>query len=301
MRDLNRWLAKYETIRPSGKPPYTTLGIAIDYRVRYYFCITPAQELVAWDGALRGTNGEPPISIGPKQAPIPAREPVDPLDWTLVQDFFSSLEEKLTLLSPNERVLDQCEEEELNRYCFVLALFEVIFRAGMHSTSPLFSNGPIATVDELLAIPEPDWVDDMCKMSRLFKERSGDLLLGKVILNPTFDGSGGVGGADADLIVDGCLIDMKAIVKPSMGRQKLYQLLGYVLLDYSDQYRLKSAGFYFLRQGVIAKWPLNDLLGLLSEGKALPLEELRERFRQLVKEELWKRFDQLVKAEGNPI
>ena len=109
------------------------------------------------------------------------------------------------------------------------------------------------------------------------------------------------GARTQDLIVDGCLIEMKAMVEPRMERQKLYQLLGYVLLDYSDQYRLKSAGFYFLRQGVMARWPLNDLLELLSKGKAPPLEELRERFKQLVKEELRKRPKRLVKAEGNPI
>ena len=187
-------------------------------------------------------------------------------------------------LRPNERLLDQCEEEELNRYCFVLALFEEVYRSGLRSTSPLISNGPITTVDELLAIPEPDWLDDMCKMSQLFKERSGDLLLGRAILNPTFDGSGDIGGADADLIVDDCLIEMKATVNPStsMGRQKLYQLLGYVLLDFSDRYLIRSAGFYFVRQGVMARWPLTDLLETLSGGKAPPLKEVREQFKLLV-------------------
>ncbi len=144
-------------------------------------------------------------------------------------------------------------------------------------------------MDELLAIPEPDWVDDMCKMSRLFKERSGDLLLGRAILNPTFDGSGDIGGADADLIVDDCLIEMKATVNHRMGRREIYQLLGYVLLDYSDRYLLNSAGFYFVRQGVMARWPLTDLLETLSEGKAPPLREVRQQFKLL------------VEAEGNPI
>ena len=236
-----------------------------------------------------GTFGESQLDIDPKQAEIPVREPLHALYAELVQDFFLSLGEKLALLSPNERLLDRCEEEELNRYCFVLALFEEIARSGLHITSPLFSNGPITTVDELLAIPEPDWVDDMCKMSRLFKERSSDLLSGRAILNPTFDGSGDVGGADADLIVDDCLIEMKATVNPSMERPKLYQLLGYVLLDFSDRYLIRSAGFYFVRQGVMARWPLTDLLETLSGGKEPPLKEVREQFKLL------------VEAEGIPI
>ena len=286
-------LAKEETIRPDRRLPYTTLGIAIDYRIRYYFCITPAEKLVAWRGAdLMVTFGpEALLNSSPEQPPIPVMRPLETSFAKLVQDFFFSLEEKLASLSPNERLLDRCEEEELNRYCFVLALFEEVSRSGLHRTSPLISNGPITTVDELLAIPEPDWVDDMGKMSWLFKERSGDLLSGRAILNPRFDGSRAIGGADADLIVDDCLIEMKATVNPStsMERPKLYQLLGYVLLDYSDRYLLNSAGFYFVRQGVMARWLLTDLLETLSGGKAPPLKEVREQFKLL------------VEAEGNPI
>ncbi len=137
-KDLNRMLAKEETIRPDRRLPYPTLGIAIDYRIRYYFCITPAEKLVAWHGADKMVNfGELLLDIGPKQASIPVGEPLHTLDATLVQDFFFSLEEKLALLSPNERLLDRCEEEELNRYCFVLALFEEVHRSGLHITSPL--------------------------------------------------------------------------------------------------------------------------------------------------------------------
>ena len=129
IRDLNRRLAKEETIRPDRRPPYTTLGIAIDYRIRYYFCITPAEKLVAWHGAdLMVTFGPEALLNGSfEQAPIPVGEAAaHPRLQNLFRTSSLVLRKSLPSLSLNERLLDRCEEEELNRYCFVLALFEEV-------------------------------------------------------------------------------------------------------------------------------------------------------------------------------
>src|SRR2546423_1741630 len=39
------------TIRPSAPIRYGTVGMALDFRLRYYFAVTPVNELVAYDGA----------------------------------------------------------------------------------------------------------------------------------------------------------------------------------------------------------------------------------------------------------
>jgi hypothetical protein len=102
-----------------------------------------------------------------------------------------------------------------------------------------------------------------------------------VVLNPAFDGSKDVGGPDGDFILNDCLIDIKATINPGVTNIMLYQLLGYVLLDYSNQYQINNVGVYPARQGVVLQCPLQDLLNQLANGVVAPLQELREQFQQV--------------------
>ncbi len=85
------------------------------------------------------------------------------------------------------------------------------------------------------------------------------------MLNPTFgDGSVLVGGADADLIVDDTLIDIKTVQKLSVTRDHLNQLIGYYLLSIVDrnglggEFRLKNVAIYFARYGYLWSFPLSN-------------------------------------------
>ena len=69
------------------------------------------------------------------------------------------------------------------------------------------------------------------------------------IYGPTFEGSAFIGGADADLIADGCLWDIKTGVRFN-ATADIRQSLAYALLDYTDAYRLDSIGIYMARYGV---------------------------------------------------
>ncbi|TJZ94450.1 hypothetical protein [Actinacidiphila oryziradicis] len=52
---------------------------------------------------------------------------------------------------------------------------------------------------------------------------------------------------------------------PSRGtRAAPWQLLGYLLLDTSDRYRLDTLGLYLTRSGTLATWPLDEYLALLG-------------------------------------
>ena len=78
---------------------------------------------------------------------------------------------------------------------------------------------------------------------------------------PSFDGSAYVRGADADLIVDGCLYDVKTTMKQREGLPRnLRQLLGYELLDWHGALGLERAGFYFSRLGAWLSWELEELV-----------------------------------------
>ncbi|WP_143044229.1 hypothetical protein [Nonomuraea jiangxiensis] len=66
----------------------------------------------------------------------------------------------------------------------------------------------------------------------------------------TFDGSSDI-PADADLIAAGTLIDVKSIRRVhDFPLPTVYQLLGYVLMEYSDRYRIDAVGVYLSRAGV---------------------------------------------------
>ena len=93
-----------------------------------------------------------------------------------------------------------------------------------------------------------------------------------------FDGSRFVGGADADIILDGCLWDVKTTERPRRGFPlALRQLIGYALLDWNDTYGLEGVGLYFARQGVWLRWNLRDLVRQTATSGA-SLSKLREEF-----------------------
>ena len=89
----------------------------------------------------------------------------------------------------------------------------------------------------------------MRKLSWKFYDDYNYLIALPHTLNPTFEGSRDVGGADADLVVNGTLIDIKTTVRPEIKPDWIRQLLGYVLLDYSVRHQIKAIGLYMARQG----------------------------------------------------
>lgn len=82
---------------------------------------------------------------------------------------------------------------------------------------------------------------DVCTLSRCAVEDhlsirdATDLHIG-----PTFAQSGPLGGADADLIYDGTLLDLKSTSTARvLGRIELWQLLGYLFADTDDAYCIR--------------------------------------------------------------
>ena len=97
-------------------------------------------------------------------------------------------------------------------------------------------------------------------------------------IDPTFTLSGAVGGADADVIADGVLIDFKSAKGRSLvGAKEIYQLIGYALLDSDDQYKITGAGIHALRWRTRWTVALGDLLARLS-GVQRNLDDWRVMF-----------------------
>lgn len=92
-------------------------------------------------------------------------------------------------------------------------------------------------------------------------------------------------GADADLIWDSCLIDIKTSSRSALDLGWLRQLLGYALLDWEDAYRIDSVGIYLSRHAHLASWPLPFLIERVGlpggPGFAALRSEFREQFQDL--------------------
>ena len=138
------------------------------------------------------------------------------------------------------------------------------------------------TWDEYVASVDEEVAGEVAALFRVTKEH---LPVDGVICGPEFAGSHAVGGADADLIVGSCLYDVKTSVDPRKRLPShLRQLIGYVLLDWDDEYALQQAGFYFSRQATFVSWPLSKLLSGCTGSATATLPNLRNHFCSLAKE-----------------
>jgi hypothetical protein len=282
-------------ILPLGEISPTTTGMAFDYRMRYYLGATPPREFVAWRGVSRVLDrllqrddpGHPALwrhAYVHEETGVSFPEPPEPDDPDVAESgivrFFDVLDEMVRQVSPVGRRLPLAAEVELGRGCFVLAMLEQARRVGLYPTSPLATLRWDCSVDQVLALVPVAWTDDLTNMSWAFHDAFRDRLRRPAILNPTFDGSAAVGGADADLIWGGCLIDIKATTRPALDLGWLRQLLGYVVLDWDDEYRIDSAGIYLARHAHLLCWPTGSLLERVGAPGGPGLPELRADFRR---------------------
>lgn len=243
---------------PGQAVPFGTLGTTFDYRLRFEFEVGE-RAYVAQSG-LRALVG-----MG-----VLTRETVDEL-W-------QQLDELLCRAQPWARVLEVEDEALLGRLCVAMAWGEQLVRCGM---VPSVLDAPPKNLPQLLALVPAFWLDDIAGLVRLWRKGSRDALPPSAVLNPTFDGSAWIGGADADLIVDGCLLEIKTSTKTSWSSEWIRQLLGYVLLDLSNQHHIEGVGLYLARQGLLLRWPLPELLPELA-GKPVDLAEWRGDFAGVV-------------------
>ena len=245
--------------------PYREVGTALDYRIRFMFQAVPVETLVAHHGAQR--LGELFDTDSPPKA-------------------FDALSDKVTKALRNEPPLRGTVdfEEDLATYCYALALYEQCFRGLVDKSWPLARLGKKASLDKVLAMVPEEAKRDLVSLAELFSATQGSMLRAKHFLpNPTFDHSLELGGADADWIVDHCLVDMKTTIQPTIERIALWQLIGYALSDASDWYGIERVGLYFSRHGYLVSWGLEELLSLLA-GKATKVGAVRKEWSKLMRQ-----------------
>jgi hypothetical protein len=166
-------------------------------------------------------------------------------------------------------------EDRLIRCCYCAVWFEEVFRGGRLSPGTPVGQADVPGDLAPLLVQVPDYavadVRDVVGLSEVglasVREHNGP---DGIVVGPTFDGSHDVGGADADWIAGHTLVDVKSTIRPlNLDTRTIHQLLGYLLLDYSDVYRIEAVGLYLSRVGHLVTWPVEEFLALTGATESL--------------------------------
>jgi UvrD/REP helicase N-terminal domain/UvrD-like helicase C-terminal domain len=255
--------------KDTWRPAWPALGHAIDYRLRLSLGCPlgdPVQlgiEVVASDEPLPGApNGRTRTALA-----ATGHHLLDVVDRFLAGTL-------------------ALEDRWLTRLCFVASCYEDVYRTGEVAPNSMLRDASPRTDLRTLVKTVPAYVvADIAAQLELarpvftpFRALPPPL----IACGPTFAGSTDIGGADADFIVDGLLLDCKATTTPTrLGSTEIGQLAGYLLLDYDDRYRITQVGLYLSRQGTAIAWQVPEFLGLL--GTEVPLPQLRGRLREYLR------------------
>lgn len=166
--------------------------------------------------------------------------------------------------------------DDLTRLCHVAGYFEAVYRNGAfpRRRNLLAQANAATTLDDLTTAVPAYVLEDIAEQMQLADEPFAPLRqlpAAKRVSGPVFAGSCDLGGADADFITGGLLIDCKATTRPhQIGTAQVQQLAGYLLLDYDDAYRIDRVGFYLSRQGGLITWTVPEFLQALGARERLP-------------------------------
>lgn len=122
-------------------------------------------------------------------------------------------------------------------------------------------------IDENIGTVDNEDVKDLRKLfsivdSKPFKAKS------LCILNPTFgDASSLVGGADADILIDNTLIEIKTVKNWKLQRYHFNQIIGYYILSRiggingaPSKHKIDTLGIYYSRYGELYTFPVKALI-----------------------------------------
>lgn len=261
-----------------------TVGTAIDQRLRLAFtCAAPVDAATMAGIALCGPAANSPRGRTWQGLAEVGHQLAEQIETTIAG---LALDDRRT---PMLRADD--DEERLARMLLAAAWYALNYR------NPFaFPDTPLGTtafaapgelsLQRLLTVPHRHLIDDV--LAQLHAAENGSLQQLRATTEPsrcrpgpTFDGSAYV-SADADLIADGILIDVKSTRNVyAFDLVTIHQLLGYTLMDFGDHYGIDAVGVYLTRAGVLITWPIEDYLALLG-ARRRDLAELRALFSRLL-------------------
>ena len=276
----NKTLRGLDTISPPAGISPATAGTAIDLRIRYHLGGSPVASLEAVRGAGLCTS----LSLHQDElVSVDSRPDLRPImEDGLVVRFFNDLRDFVAETMPRHRLLDDPQEERLNRFCIVLAMLDGLYKGAVfgHLQPGTFKPFEQArSTQDILSTANSAMVKDVTLLSRAFAQTFQVHSTDSVVVGPGFTGSDVVNGCEADLIADGTLIDLKTTAQPKIAGPWLRQLLCYYLMDLGDSYAIERLGIYLTRQRKLVDWDVAALIKTLTGNPKTEPRELRTGFR----------------------
>ena len=279
-RAINKRLVCYadiESAKHANFYLYTLIGTAIDYRIRAFFAPAPHLGGTVHGGLVMIKGAD---FAGGEGLEFPNKLTLfKKKGQRLVEDFNSASEKLLSELGPTNRRLAPAEEDRLCRFCLLLARLDHARRNW--DTSYFAEDMRIGDfdIDVHISAADPTLVADLVALAgQAFEQRRSDIFANFSVVHHgcALAGSADVGGADLDLVVDGRLIEIKTTIKPKITTDNLRQIVGYLLLDYEDEFEIRSACIYLVRQGHLEPFQVQG--DLIPSDKSLSV--LRVAFRE---------------------
>jgi hypothetical protein len=198
---------------------YSTVGTAFDYVVRLFTFQLNSKWLTPWNDfpivALNGVNGNQKR-----------------------RDFIFDFEQKLASLSKNPKDIINLLPD-----CITLAKLDSVFRSGRD-----FPDSDIFSIHD----------DDIKDLTNLFNLLDAKYFISnkKPLLNPTIGKSSqDIGGADVDLVINTCLIDIKTTKYLEFTKEQFRQLMGYYILNLREKSKplgiIEDLAIYYSRYGLL--------------------------------------------------
>lgn len=244
-------LVQKELLAPAQSARYALVGTAFDYLLRFYLqCLNPQTIRRRWvaEAGLRKlachTVQEASYDIYSGALSLPRDDGSLDMARRIFDQAWIAHERYLATGLLTDDVL---------KGAIYLAQLDTIFRCGyIDPNLGIAYRADIRDLRRLIDIVNPD--DFLARETCL--------------LNPTFgDASRLVGGADADLFIDGTLIDIKTVKHCRLEQSYFNQLIGYFVLHelsgigkISPKPPISRLAIYFARHAHLAVWPVDELI-----------------------------------------
>lgn len=269
-------------VPPTTGTDHALVGTAIGYVIAALSKRDALDDCVAWAGFehyLRVEGMQAMAKSRPRKVLIGLR------DQTFAE--IRDLEPWKGSLSKSKLLL-LCER------CLILSRFEQLFRTQRNATAFFY------ILENHMWDPIAEFEGDLTSLSHgMASEPTHEDLFGlaqssskdckyirkakNVHFGAKFAQSVSLGGADADAVVNGVLIDFKSSAKQSpISRTELWQLLGYLLADTEDEFAIDRVAISALRWRREVIWSATEFLGLMSRDARTDLQELRSELSHLL-------------------
>ena len=208
-----RFSAKKDLLAPPLTKRYSLVGTAFDYLLRFYVQrLNPQAVTGRWVAELSVSHPLSPLLTNVVLDADTGRISFTETDQTRkVRQIIEQAKKVHSNYLSSGEVTDEVIESTL-----LLAQLDPVFRAGfVDENIGTVHKEDVADLRNLISIVNPE----------VFRARE------LCLLNPTFGGGSRlVGGADADLVIDDTIIDVKTTKKLELQRKHFDQLIGYYVL-----------------------------------------------------------------------